>query len=190
MTLWTVDGRALKPSRTGIGHFLTSLLPALSEKVPMTLAVPRLPPDLPPFRGDLRIGPDLPGSLWYHRWFGRLSDGDALFCPLGVRPFRTAKPSVVVVHDFSVLLYPGWQSLKNRATILPFLNDTVRGSHLIVPSRQVRREVLRYFRTARVTVIPHGWDPSPAAPAWDRGPCRRSSSFSSAPSNPGKTRNS
>jgi len=169
VTLWAVDGRALKPPRTGIGQFLASLLPALSEKVPMSLAFPGPPRDLPPFRGDLLCGPNLPGSLWYHRWFGRLADGDALFCPLGVRPFGSVKQSVVVVHDLSVLLYPGWQSLKNRLTILPFLNDTARGSHLIVPSHQIKEEMLRYFRTARVTVIPHGWDPTPAAPAWERG---------------------
>jgi len=170
MTSWTVDGRALKPPRTGIGHFLASLLTQLSGKIPMALALPGRPHDLPAFRGEVVCGPDLPGSIWFHRWFGRLENGNALFCPLGVRPFGSAKKSVVVVHDFSVFLYPGWQSLKNRVTILPFLNDTARGSHLIVPSQHVKRELLHYFRTARVTVIPHGWDPSPAAPAWERGP--------------------
>jgi glycosyltransferase involved in cell wall biosynthesis len=167
---WTVDGRALKPPRTGIGQFLASLLTPLSEKTHLTLAIPGTPHDLPPFRGDVICGPDLTGSLWFHRWFGSLENGDALFCPLGVRPFGSAKKSVVVVHALSVLLYPGWQSLKNRITVLPFLSDTVRASHLIVPSAQIRTEVLRYFRAACVTVIPHGWDPSPAAPAWEREP--------------------
>jgi len=170
MISWTVDGRALRSPRTGIGHFLAGLLPPLSEKVPLALGLPEMIQDLPSFRGDVLCGPALLGSLWFHRWFDRLQEEDNLFCPLGVRPFGTSKKSVVVLHDLSVLLFPGWQSLKNRATVLPFLEDTVRHSLLIVPSARVRDEVVRYFRRAHVIVIPHGWDPPAEAAAWARAP--------------------
>jgi alpha-1,3-rhamnosyl/mannosyltransferase len=170
MIRWTVDGRALQAPRTGIGHFLAGLLPPLSEKVPLALGLPRMSQDLPSFRGEILCGPALPGSIWFHRWFDRLRDQDTLFCPLGVRPYASAKKSVVVLHDLSVLRYPGWQSLKNRVTVLPFLEDTVRHARLIVPSRRVYDEVLRYFRGAHVSVIPHGWDPPSEAASWDRAP--------------------
>lgn len=163
-----VDCRALRPPVTGIGQVLRGLLPPLAAEVELVPSVPRIFPDLGPAGAAVEAGPALPGSIWFHAWF-RDQPADVLFCPLGVRPWRANRPCVVVVHDLSVLRFPGWQSLKNRVTTLPFLEDTVRGARLVVPSRAVAEEVRRFFPGSRPVAIPHGLD-APRPGAWGAGP--------------------
>jgi alpha-1,3-rhamnosyl/mannosyltransferase len=123
---------------------------------------------LSPAGAEVEAGPALPGSLWFHGWFGD-QVADVLFCPLGVRPWRVNRPSVAVLHDLSVLRFPGWQSFKNRATALPFLEDTVRGARVVAPSRAVAEEIRRFFPGSRPVVIPHGLD-APRPGAWNGPP--------------------
>jgi len=162
------DCRALRPPVTGIGQFLRGLLPALAGEVELVPSVPRVFRDLAPAGIRVEAGPSLPGSIWFHGWF-RNQDADVLFCPLGVRPWRAPQPCVAVIHDLSILRFPGWQSFKNRATILPFLEDTVRGARVVVPSRAVADEVCRFFPGSLPLAIPHGLDP-PQAGEWTGPP--------------------
>jgi glycosyltransferase involved in cell wall biosynthesis len=162
------DCRALRPPVTGIGQFLRGLLPALQREVDLVPCVPRVFRDLAPAGIRVEAGPAFPGSMWFHGWF-RHADADVLFCPLGVRPWRADRPCVAVIHDLSVLRYPGWQSFKNRATVLPFLEDTVRGAAVVVPCRAVADEVRRFFPGSDPVVIPHGLD-APRPGAWTAAP--------------------
>ncbi len=162
------DCRALRPPVTGIGQVLRGLLPPLQRELDLVPCVPRVFRDLAPAGAVVEAGPAYPGSVWFHGWFPRVK-ADVLFCPNGVRPWRAARPCVALVHDLSVLRCPGWQSWKNRATALPFLEDTVRNAAVIVPSRAVADEVRRYFPGSRPTAVPHGSVP-PGPGAWSGPP--------------------
>ena len=168
------DCRALRPPVTGIGQFIRGLLPPLAREVDLVPSVPRMFRDLAPAGGRVEAGPALPGSVWFHGWF-RDCAADVLFCPLGVRPWKMNRPAVAVIHDLSVLRFPGLHSVKNRATALPFLEDTVRSARIVVPSRRVADEVRRYFPGSRPEAIAHGMDPTPPG-SWE-GPSLPSEYF-------------
>jgi alpha-1,3-rhamnosyl/mannosyltransferase len=84
-------------------------------------------------------------------------------------PVRTHLPTVVTVHDLSVLLYPEWHPVDRVAFHLRhFRRGIATADHVIVVSEAVRREMIDVlgFPADRVTAIHNGigeqyWPQSP-----------------------------
>lgn len=164
----TVDGRALKGKITGIGIFTKNLIVPLSKYFDITLASNDFfnPPE--GFKGKILIGPYTFGTLWFHLFFHKLQKEDLLFCPLNVRPFKTKKKSIVVIHDLAPFLYPNWHKLKLRISYLPFLEDTILNSCIITISKKIKEEISTYFNKKNIFVIPHGYNPYSGFLKWER----------------------
>jgi alpha-1,3-rhamnosyl/mannosyltransferase len=74
-------------------------------------------------------------------------------------PFRTHLPTVVTVHDLSVLLYPEWHPADRvRFHERHFRNGIRQADHVIVVSESVRREVIAELGLPpdRVTAVLNG----------------------------------
>jgi alpha-1,3-rhamnosyl/mannosyltransferase len=85
-------------------------------------------------------------------------------------PFPSALPTVVTVHDLSVIRYPEWHPADRVRVHERRFHDGLRqASHVIVVSQAVRREMMTDFGIPadRVTAIPNGvgpmFRPRPAA---------------------------
>ena len=85
-------------------------------------------------------------------------------------PVRTHLPTVVTVHDLSVLLHPDWHPADRVAFHdRHFRRGLDRADHVVVVSESVRREVVEVlgFAPGRVTAVHNGvgdqYHPQPAA---------------------------
>lgn len=164
----TIDGRALCRSLTGIGNFTKNLVSSLSKYYEIYLSAHKkffLPEN---FSGKIIVGPELYGSLWFHLFFPKLQRDDLLFCPLNIKPYKTKKKSIVVIHDLVPFLYPNWHKLKIRLSILPFLEDTIQSSCTITISKKTRDEIYKYFKKKEIFVIPNGNNPYNGKINWER----------------------
>jgi len=78
-------------------------------------------------------------------------------------PFRVALPTVVTVHDLSVLLFPEWHPAERvKRYEQAFARGIETAAHVLVDSHAVRSEALRILGLApeRVTTVPCGIDPN------------------------------
>ncbi|HET6572063.1 MAG TPA: glycosyltransferase family 1 protein [Fimbriiglobus sp.] len=78
-------------------------------------------------------------------------------------PFPSALPTVVTVHDLSVLRFPDWHPADRvRVHENRFATGLRRADHVIVVSDAVRREIISDLGVAadRVTAIPNGVGPA------------------------------
>lgn len=165
----TFDGRALCSKLTGIGIFTKNLVVPLSKFFEIYLSAHKKFEFPENFKGEITIGPEIYGSLWFHLFFPKIEKNDILFCPLNVRPYKTKKKSIVVLHDLTPFLYPNWHKLKIRLTYIPFLEDTILNSCIITISNQIKNEILRYFPKAKlVFTIPNGYDEYKGEVKWER----------------------
>src|SRR5205814_2019834 len=85
-------------------------------------------------------------------------------------PFRSHLPTVVTVHDLSVLRYPHWHpAARVRFHDKHFAAGVRRAAHVIVVSQAVRRELITDLGISadRVTAVPNGVSPAfrPYSPA-------------------------
>jgi alpha-1,3-rhamnosyl/mannosyltransferase len=85
-------------------------------------------------------------------------------------PFRVPLPTVVTVHDLSVILFPQWHPAERvKRYEHAFARGVARASHILVDSNAVRGEALRVLGLApdRVTTVHCGIDPKfrPQSPA-------------------------
>jgi alpha-1,3-rhamnosyl/mannosyltransferase len=84
-------------------------------------------------------------------------------------PFRVALPTVVTVHDLSVILFPEWHPIDRvKRYEKAFARGVAAAAHIIVDSDAVRGEALRVLGLVpgRVTTVPCGIGPEfrPQAP--------------------------
>jgi glycosyltransferase involved in cell wall biosynthesis len=78
-------------------------------------------------------------------------------------PFRVPLPTVVTVHDLSVILYPHWHPADRvRRYEQAFARGIATAAHILVDSDAVRDEALRLLGLApeRVTTVPCGINPA------------------------------
>ena len=85
-------------------------------------------------------------------------------------PFRTALPTVVTVHDLSVILFPQWHPAERvKRYEQAFARGVAAAAHIVVDSEAVRGEALRILGLApdRVTTVHCGIAPTfrPQSPA-------------------------
>lgn len=171
---------ALKP-KTGVGHTTANLHRALAElgtedsfwlyPGEAISGIARLALQRPKPPGRRRSQPD--GT---HRWKSRLTElakaayrahfraaarwGEFdLYHEPNFVPIRTHLPTVVTVHDLSVLLYPEWHPADRVAFHeRHFRRGIATADHVIVVSEAVRREMIDVlgFPPDRVTAIHNG----------------------------------
>ncbi|MBA4189151.1 MAG: glycosyltransferase family 1 protein [Planctomycetaceae bacterium] len=77
-------------------------------------------------------------------------------------PFRVPLPTVVTVHDLSVILFPEWHPTERvKRYEQAFSQGIEAAAHVVVDSHAVRSEALRVLGLSpeRVTTVPCGIDP-------------------------------
>ncbi len=173
-----VDLRALVPAATGIGVYTRSLLTALARRGEHSFTgVVHRPPQEAEVLAELgvpvEVQPAPLGVLW-QQWQlrKRLARGDLdlFWSPLGILPRRPPVPSIVTVHDLTVLLMPEAHSLKVRWSQLPFLRATLEEAAVVVAVSQATADDLAFHFpqcAGRLRVVHNGIDPvfRPAAAA-------------------------
>lgn len=164
----TVDGRALCGNLTGIGNFTKNLVSPLSKYYEIYISAHKKFSISENFSGKILVGPELYGSLWFHLFFPKLQEDDLLFCPLNIKPYKTKKKSIVIIHDLVPFLYPNWHKLKIRLSYLPFLEDTIQNSCIITISKKTRDEIYKYFQKKDIFVIPNAHNPYIGQIKWER----------------------
>ncbi len=149
-----VDLRALVPPPTGIGVYTRSLLTALARLESADYRgwahrPIRQPEELERLGVELATQQSPLGLLWQQlRLPPRLrKDGiDLFWSPLMTLPmWRTSVPTVVTVHDLTVLTHPETHRLKVRASLLPFLRRSIERATAIVAISQATAGDLRRF---------------------------------------------
>jgi alpha-1,3-rhamnosyl/mannosyltransferase len=177
---------ALKP-KTGVGHHVADLHAALAAGHPSarfslypgrllgsaarslrTSAGPPAASDTPGRLGRVMKSAARLASRLHFAGFARAFRFDLYHEPNFV-PFPTPLPTVVTVHDLSVLKYPHWHPLDRvRVHQKHFQQGLGRAGHVIVVSEAVRRELIEELNCPpdRVTAVHNGvgrqYAPQPA----------------------------
>ena len=173
-----VDLRALVPPPTGIGVYTRSLLTALARLesaryLGWSQRPIRRPDALQRLGVVLETQPAPLGLLWQQaRLPRRLRRGgiDLFWSPLMTLPLRRSPvPTVITIHDLTVLTHPEAHRLKVRASLLPFLRRSVEKAAAIVAiSKATASDIRRFFpgHESRTHVVYNGVAPdfSPAPP--------------------------
>jgi glycosyltransferase involved in cell wall biosynthesis len=177
---------ALKP-KTGVGHHVANLAAALAAEFPgdefalypgerigglvRRLNRPADPPAGPRSRGGrsplgrvlaLAKSTAKAASRFHFAAYTRAFRFDLYHEPNFV-PFPSRLPTVVTVHDLSVLKFPQWHPPDRvRMHERQFLRGLRQAAHVIVVSEAVRRELIADLGLPadRVTVIPNGVGPA------------------------------
>jgi alpha-1,3-rhamnosyl/mannosyltransferase len=176
---------ALKP-RTGVGHHVARLIEELPQLAPddqfwaypgkllarmVTRAVakptvvrpghsPNRVPRLAPLRTRIKQSAKVAAQLHFQA-ASRLGRFDLYHEPNFV-PFASSRPTVVTVHDLSVVRFPQWHPADRVAQHTRHFERMLhRADHVIVVSEAVRREMIQElgFPAHRVTAVPNGVGP-------------------------------
>lgn len=163
-----VDMRALVGAPSGIGYFTLSMLRALGALGDwriLGMAHRGLDPEA---RDGLAIDFESHGGpfgVWWQQFLlpRRLAAGDIelLWSPNTILPNRLPVPGVVTIHDLTVLTHPTTHRWKVRASIVPFLGQTIRQAHRIaVDSRATADDLCSRYPdcSERVEVVYPGVD--------------------------------
>ncbi len=165
-----VDLRALVPEATGIGVYTRSLLRVLAERggaryLGLSHRPPREAEDLAALGVAFEQQPAPLGTLWQQWQLPRRlrrGDVDLFWSPLGILPWGCPVPSVVTVHDLTVVLLPETHGLKVRLSQLPFLQRTLERAERVVAISEATAADLRFHFpqcAERVRVVHNGIDP-------------------------------
>jgi alpha-1,3-rhamnosyl/mannosyltransferase len=179
-----VNGLAALKPKTGVGHHVAELAAALARDFPAD-GFTLYPGDLLSGVGR-RVnrapqGSGTPGrrgwrakffgaaksagkaaTAWHFAAFTRASRFDLYHEPNFV-PFPSRLPTVLTVHDLSVLKYPQWHPADRvRMHEKHFRRGLGRADHVIVVSEAVRSEVVGelWFPPDKVTAVPNGVGPA------------------------------
>lgn len=174
------------PEATGIGVFTRSLMLELARRgeqegsasyVGMAHREPRGAAELAAAGVALEyhpLPPPLSLGLVWQQWSlpRRLARGDVdlFYSPLGILPLRCPVPSVVTVHDLTVMLLPETHRLKVRMSQLPFLRSTLdQAAAIAADSESTARDLRFHFPDCRgrVRVVYPGIDPGFVPGSWE-----------------------
>jgi glycosyltransferase involved in cell wall biosynthesis len=93
-------------------------------------------------RGMMRLGRQL-GERVMRKQFRRLARQCQIYHEPNYIPFETDLPTVVTVHDLSVLLHPEWHPLERvRSFECGFRAGLEKSQHIITDSNAIRREMI------------------------------------------------
>ncbi len=183
-----INGLSTLKAKTGVGHHIADLYAALSPADPaseFTLYPGEMLRDLAVRKkSKTQAGPVKSGGLR-----AELVGAGVAAAKLGIRahfaaysrsfpfdlyhepnfvPLPTALPTVVTVHDLSVLKFPEWHPADRvRHHEAHFLRGLKRAQHVIVVSDAVRREMIAelHFPVDRVSTVHNGIGPQFAPPS-------------------------
>jgi alpha-1,3-rhamnosyl/mannosyltransferase len=167
-----LDGSALPPRPAGAGIYTLELARALAARddVDLILGSPR---DTGPGRWVQTPSSPLARNLWQQRALPAI-DGDVIHGAHFAVPLRSRLPRVATVHDLTFFRVPRRYGWKHRSYYRGLAQLARRAERLIVPSRAVAGDVVRYLGYApeRMRVIPEApralaCGPSPAATGRD-----------------------
>lgn len=174
-----INGMAALERKTGVGHYIDRL----HRELPSTVTARLFPGDLMrPVAKRLApkartIGGPTTGPATWRSTMGRLAKegGRAaaqayfatysraqrydLYHEPNYIPFRSHLPTVLTVHDLSVLLHPEWHpSERVKLHEQKFMTAVTSARHIITGSRQVRQELLNLIPLSpdRVTAVYYG----------------------------------
>jgi alpha-1,3-rhamnosyl/mannosyltransferase len=173
---------ALKP-RTGVGHHVANLALALAETFPddeftlypgsLLARIVRRLNSAPPASGtgrrpvtraaltSLKVAAKA-ATRFHFATYTRAYPFHLYHEPNFV-PFRSHLPTVVTVHDLSVLRFPHWHPADRvRSHVRHFVSGVQRAVHVIVVSESVRRELIDDLGLPahKVTAVPNGVSPA------------------------------
>jgi len=186
-----INALATLTTKTGVGHHVSELTRALRAEFPsdsfacypgqwLSRRLPWLLQHSPTRSSPFETGPrrrhwqlSKPfqqqlkavakwASQFHFAAFTRIHRADLYHEPNFIS-YRVDIPTVVTVHDLSVLRYPQWHPRDRvRYHELHFPRSIARADHLIVVSEAVRRELLNDYGLVpeRVTVVGNGVSPA------------------------------
>lgn len=148
-----VDLRALVPSPTGIGVYTRELLERLAARGRWDfLGLAHKPLHGEAGLGELPVetGSRVPtGVAWQQLELPRrlaAGDVDLFWSPLQTLPLRSPVPSVVTVHDLTILTLPDTHRFKVRWSQMPFLEKSLeRARRVVADSEATADDLLRFF---------------------------------------------
>jgi len=151
-TTVAVDLRALVPEATGIGVYTLEMLRALTDRagfdyLGLAHREPRGALELASRGLALEHQPAPLGVLWQQLILPRrlaAGDVDLLWSPLQTLPGRCPVPSVVTVHDLTVLLMPDTHRTKVRWSQVPFLARSLEAATRVVAVSHATARDLRF----------------------------------------------
>lgn len=162
-----LDGIPLNQSLTGVGHYTLELALALARIAPQdrfelvsplpSLYRPELPPNLHITQARVNR---VSRRFWWQVGLSRYIKRSRFSAFHGTNysvPLRKSCPTIVTIHDLSLLLWPQTheQHLVRRARLrLPLMAR--RADAIIVPSQSIKSEVCEHLGidTSKITVIP------------------------------------
>jgi glycosyltransferase involved in cell wall biosynthesis len=175
-----VNGLAALKPRTGVGHHLTQLVQHLrevalkdeftlypGERFSEIIRNANSKPSGPPTSGSSSWKAPLknlaksiakPMSRWHFMAYTRRWKFDLYHEPNFV-PYPSRLPTVITIHDLSVLKYPQWHPADRVKLHQAALAEAAkRASHIITVSESVRQEVCEHLNvdSGRVTSIYNG----------------------------------
>lgn len=155
----------LKP-KTGVGHYAARLAAGMPEVTtfpePVLAHYLRKPAGGRPGAGANHWLRDIAKQAGWHAleaMFRFRYRGYDLYHEPNFLPFDCGLPTVVTVHDLSVLLHPEWHPADRvRRHEVQFRRGVRRAAHVITVSDVVRREVIQHLGVApdRVTAVANG----------------------------------
>ena len=179
-----VNGLAALKPRTGVGHYVAHLTDALRREFPADdyrlYPDPRLAKWLTPPAGGGGIPSGNPGrgaavksrlksaarrAAGLH--FALAARGADVYHEPNFLPFPTRLPTVVTVHDLSVVRHPEWHPADRVDSHCRQFARAVRAARaVIVVSESVREELLAFapLDPARVVTVHNGLDPAMLPP--------------------------
>ena len=193
-----LDGQPLLAPLAGVGHYTRQLVHALARVGPehqFCVVAPRPPRAWTRRRVPLVDFPEPNVELIVQGWWeamraraerrlGRSPElgggadppGDVFHATNHIFPFRVRRvPTVVTIHDVTMLLFPEWHPSRRLALMGPALAPAAsRADRIITPSHHTREDVLKLLpvEPERVVVVPEGVDaifkPQPEAEVAER----------------------
>lgn len=165
-TTVAVDLRALVPEPTGIGVYTLEMLRALVDRgtfdyLGLAHREPRGARELIDHGLRLEHQSAPLGVLWQQLLLPRRLDAgdvDLLWSPLQTLPRRCPVPSVVTVHDLTVLLMPDAHRAKVRWSQIPFLARSLEEARRVVAVSHATARDLRFHFPQAFPRGPDGGD--------------------------------
>jgi glycosyltransferase involved in cell wall biosynthesis len=173
-----MNGLATLKQKTGVGHYIANLSAALATRSDVRLTLYPRTDYLPLARYTPRVAGGNNGGKEFRihhasqviKHFGKIAagvhfagmcraDGYDLYHEPNFIPLPTDLPTVVTVHDLSVLLSPQWHPADRvKHHERHFLRSVRRAEHVVAVSKQVRDELVSTvgLDSNRVTAIHNG----------------------------------
>ena len=157
-----IDGRALRPPRTGIGVYLDMLLPRLSLVRPQWRFIVYLDGPVQSLewahnsRIHWREWAMTPAVLWRNLWLARQLEKDAVqvfWSPLGVLPWKMRIPAAVTIHDLLWRDHPATLGWRDRITRATQMSHTIEHSQRIIAVSQFTADRLRHYYPSDQTKV-------------------------------------